>query len=200
MSKNRNSTPSKKSRKAEVEAKKARQRRNLLIIGGVVLALIVALIGWQVISNANDDTVSLDSEPGTVLEGERPLASLPPEQRNAYYAAPPEMFIDPANDYQAIIQTEKGDIRLQLFAEEAPQTVNNFVYLANQGFYDDTTFHRVIDGFMAQAGDPLGVGNGVDENVNFAAKKVAGFGECVGDGFIVFNVALFDKFNTKLIG
>lgn len=158
MSKNKNTMPSKKVRKAEVEAKKAKQRRNLLIVGGVVLALVVAFIGWQVFSNMNDDPAS--SAEGTVLQGERPLASLPPEERNAYYTAPPEMVIDPAKDYQALIQTAKGDIRLQLFAAEAPQTVNNFVYLANQGYYDNTTFHRVIEGFMAQAGDPLGLGNG----------------------------------------
>lgn len=160
MSKNRNAPPSKKTRKAEVEAKKAKQRRNLLIIGGVILALIVALAVWQVVSNANSETVSSDVEPGAVLEGERPLATLLPSARNEYFTAPPEMVIDPAKDYQAVIQTEKGDIRLQLFAAEAPQTVNNFVYLANQGYYDDTTFHRVIDGFMAQAGDPLGLGYG----------------------------------------
>ncbi len=159
MSKNKNIMPSKKVRKAEVEARKARQRRNWMIVGGVFLFLVIAVIGWQVYSNsnANDDTTSASGE---VLAGERPLASLPPTERNEYYDAPPAIVIDPSKDYQAIIQTEKGDIRLQLFAAEAPQTVNNFVYLANQGYYDDTTFHRVLEDFMAQAGDPLGLGFG----------------------------------------
>jgi cyclophilin family peptidyl-prolyl cis-trans isomerase len=56
--------------------------------------------------------------------------------------------------------TERGDIRLRLFASEAPLTVNNFVFLAEQGFYDETTFHRVLEDFMAQAGDPTGTGRG----------------------------------------
>lgn len=89
-----------------------------------------------------------------------PAASLDPVQRNDMYDAPPPMTIDPETYYYATIRTAKGDIRIQLFAERAPKTVNNFVFLAREGFYDDTTFHRVIDGFMAQAGDPLGTGGG----------------------------------------
>jgi cyclophilin family peptidyl-prolyl cis-trans isomerase len=76
------------------------------------------------------------------------------------YDNPPEMQIDPKKDYVAVLNTEKGDIRVNLFAEKAPVTVNNFVFLAKDGFYDDTTFHRVIPGFMAQAGDPTGTGRG----------------------------------------
>jgi len=76
------------------------------------------------------------------------------------YSAPPEMQIDPSKQYTATISTEKGDIRINLFAEQAPVTVNNFVFLARQGYYDGTTFHRVINGFMAQGGDPTGTGRG----------------------------------------
>ncbi len=93
-------------------------------------------------------------------QGERPLASLPPAQRNNYYNAPPPLVIDLNKNYEAIIQTERGDIRLRLFDDAAPLTVNNFVFLAEQGFYDDTTFHRVLPDFMAQAGDPTGSGAG----------------------------------------
>ncbi len=74
--------------------------------------------------------------------------------------APPAMSIDPGKIYVATLQTEKGDIVVQLFADRAPVTVNNFVFLARQGFYDGTTFHRVIEGFMAQGGDPTGTGTG----------------------------------------
>lgn len=98
--------------------------------------------------------------PGAALQGERPLASLPPVQRNNYYNAPPPFVIDVNKSYEAIIQTERGDIRLRLFDDAAPLTVNNFVFLAEQGFYDDTTFHRVLPDFMAQAGDPTGSGAG----------------------------------------
>ncbi|MFW6068537.1 MAG: peptidylprolyl isomerase [Chloroflexota bacterium] len=70
------------------------------------------------------------------------------------------MLIDPEAGYEAEIKTEKGDIRVKLFAEEAPLTVNNFVFLANEGFYDGLTFHRVLEDFMAQGGDPTGQGSG----------------------------------------
>ena len=83
-----------------------------------------------------------------------------PAERADMYSAAPEMTIDPAKFYYATFKTDKGDIKVQLFADRAPETVNNFVYLANEGFYNDTTFHRVIDGFMAQGGDPTGTGTG----------------------------------------
>ncbi len=73
---------------------------------------------------------------------------------------PPEMKIDPKKKYFATFNTDKGDIVVELFADKAPKTVNNFVFLANEGFYDGTIFHRVIDNFMAQGGDPTGTGTG----------------------------------------
>ena len=76
------------------------------------------------------------------------------------YDHPPEMALDPDKDYYANLVTEKGSVRIRLFAREAPQTVNNFVFLARDGYFDGTTFHRVIDGFMAQGGDPTGTGAG----------------------------------------
>ena len=76
------------------------------------------------------------------------------------WSSPPEMKIDPENKYQAKIETNKGNITLDLFPNFAPKTVNNFVFLANQGFYDDVTFHRVISNFMIQGGDPTGSGRG----------------------------------------
>ncbi|MCB8987049.1 MAG: peptidylprolyl isomerase [Ardenticatenaceae bacterium] len=92
--------------------------------------------------------------------GERPLAQIAPAARNSYYDSPPPMVIDPNGSYEAIITTAKGQMRLRLFPDVAPLAVNNFVFLANQGFYDGTTFHRVLDGFMAQGGDPTGSGMG----------------------------------------
>lgn len=76
------------------------------------------------------------------------------------YDAPPEMMIDPEKTYHAHIQTETGEIVVQLFAEKAPKTVNNFVFLSTEGFYDGVIFHRVISDFMAQTGDPTGTGRG----------------------------------------
>ncbi len=75
------------------------------------------------------------------------------------YSAP-EQVIDAGKQYQATIETEKGDIVIDLFPDTAPLNVNSFVFLAEQGWYDDTTFHRVLPDFMAQGGDPLGLGIG----------------------------------------
>lgn len=76
------------------------------------------------------------------------------------WPTPPEMEIDPSKTYHAVLSTDKGDFKLELFADKAPKTVNNFVFLARQGFYDGTIFHRVIDNFMVQGGDPTGTGTG----------------------------------------
>ncbi|MBN2548956.1 MAG: peptidylprolyl isomerase [Anaerolineales bacterium] len=70
------------------------------------------------------------------------------------------MAIDPQKTYTAVLHTDKGDISIQLYSNKVPNTVNNFVFLARQGFYDSTIFHRVIADFMAQAGDPTGTGRG----------------------------------------
>lgn len=76
------------------------------------------------------------------------------------YSAPPQMAIDPALSYTATIETSAGTLTCELFAGEAPKTVNNFVFLARDGFYDGVIFHRVIKGFMIQGGDPTGTGSG----------------------------------------
>lgn len=74
--------------------------------------------------------------------------------------SPPEMTIDADKSYSAIIKTNKGDIHIELFAQHAPMTVNNFVFLANEGFYNGVKFHRVISNFVIQGGDPTGTGRG----------------------------------------
>jgi cyclophilin family peptidyl-prolyl cis-trans isomerase len=76
------------------------------------------------------------------------------------WSQPPAMSIDPKKSYTAILHTDKGDITVELHADKTPKTVNNFVFLASEGFYDNTIFHRVIADFMAQAGDPTGSGRG----------------------------------------
>jgi cyclophilin family peptidyl-prolyl cis-trans isomerase len=76
------------------------------------------------------------------------------------YSKPPQMVIDPKKKYKAEFQLESGNFEVELFAAEVPNTVNNFVFLAQEGFYDQVTFHRVIAGFMAQSGDPTGTGMG----------------------------------------
>jgi cyclophilin family peptidyl-prolyl cis-trans isomerase len=84
------------------------------------------------------------------------MASNQPKQ----WSKAPEMAIDPKKSYTAVIHTDKGDITIQLHADKTPNTVNNFVFLARQGFYNGTIFHRVIADFMVQGGDPTGSGRG----------------------------------------
>jgi cyclophilin family peptidyl-prolyl cis-trans isomerase len=105
------------------------------------------------------------------LTGERPLAAMDPALRAGMFNTPPAMQLEPGTDYLARITTDEGDILVDLFEEETPNTVNNFVVLASQGFYDNTTFHRVIEDFMAQAGDPTGTGRG-DPGYSFADEFV----------------------------
>jgi peptidyl-prolyl cis-trans isomerase B (cyclophilin B) len=76
------------------------------------------------------------------------------------YSTPPAMAIDPSKKYAATLETSRGTIVVDLFPMEAPKTVNNFVFLARDGFYDGTQFHRVIANFMIQGGDPTGTGRG----------------------------------------
>ncbi len=98
----------------------------------------------------------------TLACGGEPESSMPanPADRSDMYSGPPEMQIDPGTSYVATIKTAKGDIVVQLDASAAPMTVNNFVFLAREGFYDGLTFHRVEPGFVIQGGDPAGTGAG----------------------------------------
>ncbi len=107
------------------------------------------------------DVAATPTRDGTAEPGE--AASGEPGDDGAIvrsYAAPPELTIDPSAGYEAVIRTERGDIRLELLADEAPGYVNNFVFLARNRFYEGLTFHRVVPGFVAQAGDPTATGFG----------------------------------------
>lgn len=139
--------------KKQIEArqralKKQQTDRMIQIIGGGVLVLIVLGIIWLVWSGgrSNETAAPSDSAPETSAE--------------QYNAAPP-MTIDVNKQYLATFRMANGgEFVVQLFPDKAPVTVNNFVFLAQQGFYNGTTFHRVLDGFMAQGGDPTGTGSG----------------------------------------
>lgn len=76
------------------------------------------------------------------------------------WTTPPAMTIDKTKTYVVTIQTSRGDIVVEMYPEHAPKTVNNFVFLAREGYYDGVSFHRVIDGFVIQGGDPTGSGRG----------------------------------------
>ena len=93
-----------------------------------------------------------------VPEGFELTPYLTEEAEQAFEA--PEDVLEPDKDYQAVIETTQGTIRIDLFEEQVPQTVNNFVFLARNRYYNGIVFHRVLDGFMAQTGDPTGTGTG----------------------------------------
>lgn len=76
------------------------------------------------------------------------------------WSTPPAMQIDPTKSYKAHMETDKGTMVIELFADKTPKTVNNFVFLAREGYYDEVIFHRVIADFMVQGGDPTGTGRG----------------------------------------
>ena len=88
------------------------------------------------------------------------MAKQQQQQQQQQWKNPPEMHIDTDATYRAEIETDKGTIELELYPQHAPKTVNNFIFLAREGFYDGVIFHRVIDSFMIQGGDPTGAGRG----------------------------------------
>ncbi len=88
------------------------------------------------------------------------------------YTEPPRMRIDPAKSYAGTLETNKGAIEVEFFPEDAPQTVNNFVCLAEDGYFDTTPFHRIVKGFVIQGGDPTGTGSG-GPGYKFADEPIA---------------------------
>ncbi|HET89373.1 MAG TPA: protein translocase subunit SecD [Chloroflexi bacterium] len=107
-----------------------------------------------------ESVIAPQMEPITVPPEASPPMPENPVERNEMYTAPPEMQIETTETYVANISTAKGEIVVQLNASAAPQTVNNFIFLSERGFYDGLTFHRVEPGFVIQGGDPLGMGSG----------------------------------------
>lgn len=156
-----------KRRSAEADArrKEEQNKRITQMAGagiGVLVLLIIIGIAWAMWPAAEQPAVTTETgtEAGQAMASDRPLAAMDPAERNGYFTSAPEMVIDTSKSYSAVITTEKGKMEFTLFDDVAPLTVNNFVFLANQGFYDGVTFHRVIAQFMAQTGDPTGTGMG----------------------------------------
>lgn len=101
-----------------------------------------------------------DDADQTPTPGETPASSPVPEPTTEKFDSRPEITIDPAKKYVAIVETVKGTFSIELRPDLAIETVNSFIFLAREGYYDGVTFHRVIPGFMAQGGDPTGTGSG----------------------------------------
>jgi len=101
-----------------------------------------------------------DTNPKPAAPPAAPAAAAAGKPVAKTYSAPPPMSIDPNKKYTAVIKTSMGDMTAELYPKDSPNTVNNFAFLAKDGFYNGVIFHRIIKGFMIQTGDPLGTGTG----------------------------------------
>jgi peptidylprolyl isomerase len=125
-----------------------------------LVAMIVVLVG------CGEDETPIDGGAGAGSTSVAPTATSNASSGGGetavslQWTSEPAMQLEDGKDYGAVLHTNKGDIVVDLFETEAPKTVNNFVFLANQGYYTNVPFHRVIKGFMVQTGDPTGTGRG----------------------------------------
>ena len=116
----------------------------------IILLALITFISCSNDSDTLNESVQLNAneQEGDVLNN------------NKVYDSMPEMNIDISKKYTAVIKTSMGDMSIEFFTEDAPMTVNNFINLSRDGYYDNVIFHRVISGFMIQGGDPSGTGHG----------------------------------------
>jgi len=118
------------------------------------------MVPLRFVSEALGAAVVWSSSNSTVLISTKYLNLISPSSRNNKYPSPPPMTIDPEKQYTGEIITNRGSIKIELLSKDAPTTVNNFVFLAREGFYNGICFHRIIKEFMIQTGDPLCSGTG----------------------------------------
>lgn len=148
-------------------AREAELKRQRWIRFSVLGLIVAAVIGFALFSGKDADTTGAegDQDPaatpaaseqvaGVACEGDEPPAADPQQ-----YKAPKDVM-EEGVDYAAIIHTSCGDIEIDLLEEKAPKTVNNFIFLSQEGFYDGLTFHRIVGNFVIQGGDPEGTGQG----------------------------------------
>ncbi len=161
--------------KKQIARKKATQTnisaQNIQIMAVIVFVLMLLIIVWVALSPRNENPTTLTNPNAAPTPGQ-PEATTAPSEPQAQpnqepqavirqYNAPPPMSIDPAKRYLATFKMAKGgEFVIELYPDKAPITVNSFVFLAREGFYNGTTFHRVLPEFMAQGGDPTGTGAG----------------------------------------
>jgi peptidylprolyl isomerase len=149
--------PTKRMTRAEVRAAKARQKETIRIIGIVVIAVAIVGIVWLIASSQKKPAQTSASQTNPAQNGGATPAPVGTKQ----FSSAPPMLIDKSKQYTATVKMANGgEFVIQLYPDKAPITVNSFVFLARQGFFDGVTFHRVLKDFMAQGGDPTGTGGG----------------------------------------
>ena len=143
------------------------QRHARIVFVGGIMIMIVSLgaifFPTSPHAAAPPDDATSEPTPTATIEVTATPEGTPteaPEEIQRVYGAEPAIEIDSAARYEAVIQTERGAVRIELLAAESPNYVNNFVFLARNHFYDGLTFHRVVPGFIVQAGDPMATGFG----------------------------------------
>ena len=161
------------------QAERRRQKRQRILAAGIAIAVALGGVGFAAAAllTNNDDTppaspTNTPANPtaspsatgpatgGIACGGTKPAAADTVSSFNDKYSKPPKMTIDRSKTYVATMQTSCGTIKLELDAKTAPNTVNSIVFLAKQGLYDGTTFHRIVPDFVIQGGDPAGNGTG----------------------------------------
>ena len=144
--------------------RQARQRRRARIVGGITgLAVIVlAVAGFMAITGGGTPTATPSASVSSSTAAELCSSKAPKTagEKKPTFKHAPEMTIDPKATYTATMKTSCGTIEMELYPDVAPIGVNNFVFLARQGFYDGLTFHRIVAGFVVHGGDPAGDGSG----------------------------------------
>ncbi|MFN8025042.1 MAG: peptidylprolyl isomerase [Acidimicrobiia bacterium] len=145
-------------RVAEFEAEKKRKRNRSIRNGVIFFVIFAAIVGGLSLLRSGDDSSSKSSSGSSsnVACG----AKAPAKNTSKSYDSAPPMTIDTSKTYTAVMDTSCGNITITLDAAQAPQTVNSFVFLAKQGFYNGTLFHRIVTDFVDQGGDPKGDGTG----------------------------------------
>ena len=148
-----------------VAAREAALRRRRYIRLGVLGLVIAGIVGWAVFSGRDEGKPAADTKPDTTEEAtdEGALAACgaePPPPADPQQYDKPEQVLEKGVDYAAVMHTSCGDIEFDLSEDTAPATVNNFVFLSREGFYDGLIFHRIIGNFVIQGGDPEGTGSG----------------------------------------
>ncbi|MEL6310077.1 MAG: peptidylprolyl isomerase [Chloroflexota bacterium] len=156
------------SRKQKIKEKreKEKQMQRQIQIGAASIGalILIAIIVYSIVQSGVFDPPPVDlaelEANGTLQQICNDATPAITGGQNGQYAQAPDMQLDAGVDYQAIFCTSAGPIYIDLFEDRTPVTVNNFVFLATNNYYNNTQFHRVLDGFMAQGGDPTGTGTG----------------------------------------
>lgn len=151
------------------------ESNNQLLFIGIAILIVLCIGGYSYLTKtttslSEDDQALLDELKAddevyaedrlNVLKDDDTIETMSDNINEKLQTPKPELQIDSTKSYSAVLKTTEGDIKIKLYADKTPITANNFVYLARRGFYNDTIFHRVIDGFMIQGGDPIGNGTG----------------------------------------